>query len=112
MDGPAVTIGPSLARQLVLVEDALVEAGGEADIVDVALLHVDAAPELATRRVGVLPDERLEEVRRLDRDRATAAGHVEVGADVAAQVRQPEPRPRHGRHGPAARRGSRPRSGE
>ena len=64
------SVAASLAGQLVLVEDALVEAWGQADVVDVALLHVDAAAQLAARRVRVLADQRLEQVRRLDRDRA------------------------------------------
>src|SRR5690349_15043955 len=80
----------SLAGEVVLVEDALVEPGREADVVDVALLEMDAAAELATRDVRVLPDQRLEQVGRLDGDRAAGPGHVEVGADVAAEVRQAE----------------------
>ena len=60
-------------RQVVLVEDALVEARRQADVVDVALLHVDAAAELAARDVRVLADQRLQQVRRLDRDRAARA---------------------------------------
>src|SRR6187401_2802811 len=86
----SVIARPSLAGQLVLVEDALVEARGQADIVHVALLHMDATTQLAARGVRVLPDQGLEQVRRLDRDRATAPGHVEMRADVAAQVRQSE----------------------
>ena len=54
---------PSVLAQVVLVEDALVEAGGEADVVHVALLHVDAAAQLAAADVGVLADECLEQMR-------------------------------------------------
>src|SRR4051812_4590252 len=80
----------SLLRELVLVEHALVEPGREADVVDVALVEVDAAAQLAARDVVGLAQQPLEEMRRLDRDRATAAGHVEVGADVAAKRWQAE----------------------
>jgi hypothetical protein len=67
--GTASVAWPSLAGQLVLVEDALVEARGQAHVVDVALLEVDPAAQLAARDVRVLADQRLEQVRRLDRDR-------------------------------------------
>ena len=54
---------PSLACsdvELVLVEDALVESRGKADVGDVTLLEVHAAAELATRHVRVLAHQCLE----------------------------------------------------
>src|SRR5450759_325329 len=82
---------PRSLVQVVLVEDALVEAGPKAHVVHVPLLHVDTAAKLASRDGLVLADQGLEEVRRLDRNGAADAGHVEVRADVAAQAREPEP---------------------
>src|SRR5450759_4622743 len=82
---------PHSLVQVVLVEDALVEAGPEAHVVHVPLLHVDTAAKLASRDGLVLADQGLEEVRRLDRNGTADACHVEVRADVAPQARQPEP---------------------
>ena len=61
--GPRRAPGRSLAGQLVLVEDALVEARREADVVDVALVEVDAAAQLAARDVVRLAQQALEQVR-------------------------------------------------
>src|SRR6188474_2672047 len=58
----------SLLGELVLVEHALVEPWCEAHVVDVALVEVDATAQLATGDVARLPEQALEEVRRLDRD--------------------------------------------
>src|SRR5207247_7166078 len=82
----------SLPRQLVLVEDALVEARRQADVVDVALLEMDPAAELTAGNVVALPDQGLQEMRRLDRDRAPHTGHVEVRAVVPPQAGQHEAR--------------------
>ena len=87
---PAARAGGAHRGQVFLVEDALVEARREAHVVDVALLEMDAAAQLAARRRGVLAHQGLQEVRRMDRDRAARAGQEEVRADVAPQVRQAE----------------------
>jgi hypothetical protein len=57
------------------------------------LLEVHPASELTARDVLLLPYQRLEQVRRLDRDGTAAAGDEEVRADVAAQARQPKGAP-------------------
>src|SRR4029078_12404915 len=77
----------SLAGQVVLVEDALVEPGCQADVVDVALLEMDPAAELAAGDVRVLADQGLQQVRLLDRDRTARRGHVEMGGDVSPEAR-------------------------
>jgi len=91
------TGGRSVPAELVFVEDALVEARRQADVVDIALLQVDTAPQLAARDVLVLTDQRLQQVRCLDGDCAARARHVEMRADVAPQVRQSEGPWRHRR---------------
>ena len=62
-------VTPSTTRQVVLVEDALVEPRREADVGHVALFEVDAATQLAAADGRVLAHERLEQMWRLDGDR-------------------------------------------
>ena len=89
----------SLPRQLVLVEDALVEAWRQAHVVDVAWSEVHTARSWHRGTLVSWPDQRLEEVRRLDGDRTTRSGHIEMRAHVAPQVRvRPERRSRADRH--------------
>src|SRR5258707_754433 len=80
----------SRRRQVLLVEHALVEPRREADVAHIARLEVHAAADLAAGDGALLASEALQEMRRLDGQRAASAGQVEVGADVPAQVRQPE----------------------
>src|SRR6185503_6497330 len=89
-DTPPRLRAGSTGAQLLLVEHALVEAWREADVIDVALLEVDATAQLAARDDALLADDALEQVGRLDGQGAAGAGHVEVRADVAPQVRQAE----------------------
>src|SRR5687767_7664555 len=63
-----VSVKPSVRG--VLVEDAVVELPGQAQVVDVPGVEVHAAAQLASAHGAFLLEQRAHELRRLDRDAA------------------------------------------
>ena len=115
--GPPAARPGSTAAQLLLVEHALVEARREAHVVDVALLEVHAAAQLAARDDAVLADDALEQVRargsagrRGSRSRRSAGRRSGAGSGrPKARVRAGSvPRRRPDRRSRSARSGGRP----
>src|SRR6186997_3582118 len=81
-----VRVKPSVRG--VLVEDAVVELAGQAQVVDVSGVEVHATAQLASGHRALLLHQRPHQLRRLDRNPALrAVRQVEVRAVVATWLR-------------------------